>query len=228
MDIIDAELWAIGIALEEMIEKSEILQRHRVPIVAVISDSHAGIRRAAHLEPGSRERVARRIIRKAQALLAHGINTEIHWLPGHSGIPWNEEADLQVKVARKPWGDTATERPYISAANTPRWISERCSAAKAKWETDMCGRHFGYRLKGKAGTKRPIPMTSVKSLAARFYRLKSGHAPTGVYLKWFCHRENDKCWSCGGGGRTAAQTREQLLRHCSQWRDQQKTIWNAV
>jgi hypothetical protein len=37
-------------------------------------------------------------------------------------------------------------------------------------------------------------MTSVKSLAARFYRLKSGHAPTGTYLKLFGHREYDKCW----------------------------------
>jgi len=71
-------------------------------------------------------------------------------------------------------------------------------------------------------------MTSVKSLAARFYRLKSGHVPTGVYLKRFSHREDDKCWWCGGGGRTAAQTREHLFRHCSRWRDQQKTLWKAV
>jgi hypothetical protein len=34
-------------------------------------------------------------------------------------------------------------------------------------------------------------MTSMKSLAARFYRLKSGHAPTGAYLKRFEHREDD-------------------------------------
>jgi len=71
-------------------------------------------------------------------------------------------------------------------------------------------------------------MTSEKSLAARFYSLKSGYAPTGVYLKQFGHREDDKCWWCGGGGRTAAQTPEHLFRHCSQWRDQQKTLWKAV
>jgi hypothetical protein len=71
-------------------------------------------------------------------------------------------------------------------------------------------------------------MTSVKSLATRFYRLKCGHAPTGVYLKRFGHREDDKCWWCGGGGRMAAQTREHLFRHCSRWRDQQKALWKVV
>jgi hypothetical protein len=74
----------------------------------------------------------------------------------------------------------------------------------------------------------PIPMNSVKSLAARFYRLKSGHAPVGTYLKRFGHRDDDKCWWCGGGGRTAAQTREHLFRHCSRWKDQQKTLWKEV
>jgi len=105
-----------------------------------------------------------------------------------------------------------------------RRISEGRSAAKAKWEADKCSKHFGYRLKGKVGAKRPIPMTSVKSLAARFYRLKSGHGPTGDYLKRFGHRENDKYWWCGSGGRTAAQTREHLFCYCSRWRDQQKTL----
>jgi hypothetical protein len=68
----------------------------------------------------------------------------------------------------------------------------------------------------------------VKPLATRFYRLKCRHPPTGVYLKRFRHREDDKCWWCGSGGRKAALTREHLFRHCSRWRDQQKTLWNAV
>jgi hypothetical protein len=49
----------------------------------------------------------------------------------------------------------------------------------------------------------------------------------GTYLKRFGHRDDDKCWWCGGG-RTVAQTREHLFRHCSRWRDQQKTLWKEV
>jgi len=153
---------------------------------------------------------------------------EIHWVPGHSGIPRNKEADRQGNVAPESKGDMEIERPYTSASNMARRISEGRSAAKAEWEADKCSKHFGYRLKGKAGAKRSIPMASAKSLAARFYRLKSGPAPTGVYRKRFGHREHDKCWLCGGGGWMAAQTLQYLFCHCSRWRDQQKTLWKAV
>jgi len=101
------------------------------------------------------------------------------------------------------------------------------SATKAKWEADKCSNLFSYRLKGIEGTKRPIPMGSAKSLAARFYRLKSGHAPTGVYLKHFGHLDDDKCW-CGGGTATQTQMREHLFRRCSRWRDLQEALCKAV
>jgi hypothetical protein len=99
------------------------------------------------------------------------------------------------------------ERPCTSASNRARRISEGRSAAKAKWEADKCSKHFGYRLKGKAGTKRPIPMTSVKSLAARFYRLKSGHAPTGVYLKRFGHPRERVYTSAGNRTRRISEAK---------------------
>jgi len=122
----------------------------------------------------------------------------------------------------------AIERPDTSATNTASRVSEGGSAPKAKCEPDKCGQHFGYRLKGKTGAQRPIPMTSVKSLATRFYRPKSGHAPTGVYLKQFGHHENDKCWWGSGGGRTATQMWEHLFHHCRRWREQQEALWKAV
>jgi len=136
---------------------------------------------------GPGQPLARRINRRARSLLAHGIATEIHWVPGQCCIPGNEEADCQANVARDASGSPVIERPYTSAPNRARQISEGRSAANAELEADKCSKHFSYRLKGKAGTKRPIPMTSVKSLATRFYRLKSWHAPTGVYLKPFGH-----------------------------------------
>jgi len=121
------------------------------------------------------------------------IATEIHGVPGHSGIPGHAEADTQVNFSRDASGSTVIERPYCSSPNGARRISEGRSAAKAKWEADKCNENFSYRLKGKTGTKSPIPMRSVKLLAARFYRLKSGHVPTEVYLEQFGHRDDDNC-----------------------------------
>jgi hypothetical protein len=194
MEVFDAELCAIALALNETIKKRDILQSTGVKMLAVFSGSQAGIWRAAHLEPGRGQWLATRINRKAEAHLVHGIKTEIYWVPGNSDIHGNEEAGRQEHAACEAMGDIEIDRPYISSANTARRISEGRTASQATWEAGQCGQHFGNRLKGKVGAKRPIPMTSMKSLAARFYRLQSRHAPTGVYLKRFGHRDDDKCW----------------------------------
>jgi len=75
MEVFDAELWAIRLVIHVAIEKIEALQMHEVRTVAVFSDLQAAIQRAAHLEPGPGQRLARRITRKARSLLAHGIAT---------------------------------------------------------------------------------------------------------------------------------------------------------
>jgi len=111
MELFDAEMWAIGLALDVAIKKREALQQHGVKRVAVFKDSQAAIRRVAHLEPGTGQQLARRMNRKVRNLLAHGITTEIHWVPGHSCIPCNEQADCQANLARDTSGSTLTERP---------------------------------------------------------------------------------------------------------------------
>jgi len=77
-----------------------------------------------------------------QALLTHGIATEIHWLPEHCGIPGNEEADRQANLVRDGIGRIVREWPYTAASNRARLISEGRSAVNTKWEADKCSKHF--------------------------------------------------------------------------------------
>jgi len=78
MQVFDADLWAIGLALRESVKKKYILQTHGVTKVAVFSDSQAAIRQMEHLEPGPGQHLARWIDQCARTLHEASIETEIH------------------------------------------------------------------------------------------------------------------------------------------------------
>jgi len=136
--------------------------------------------------------------------------------------------DMRKQTIRWPWPGPPVET-WCSGGHTLQcWIQpdeSRREDQQAKCEAVKCSNHFRYRPKGKKGTKRPVPITRVKVLATRFYRLKCGHAPTGVYLKQFSHWVDDICWCCDW---VAALPREEPFPHCSRWRVSLKVLWRAV
>jgi hypothetical protein len=115
MVVFKCEMWTIGLALDMAIDKSETLWNHRVTMVAVITNSQAAIRQTAHLELGPGQRLAKQINRWVQSVLAHSIPTEIHSVPGHTGMSGYEEGDRQANQSRDTIGNTVIERQYTSA-----------------------------------------------------------------------------------------------------------------
>ena len=70
MEVCDAELWTIGVALWQSLAKADALQAHGVTTVAFFSDLQAAIRWTAHLDPWPGKQLAREINQHARALHA--------------------------------------------------------------------------------------------------------------------------------------------------------------
>jgi hypothetical protein len=77
MEIFDAALWVIWIALKETVKRGETLHSQGVQNAMISSDSQAAIRRAAHLEIGPEQQLAQWINSEARALPDNGIEIEI-------------------------------------------------------------------------------------------------------------------------------------------------------
>jgi len=99
MGVYNAELWAIGLALRESLQKMITVQTPGETAVVIVSDLQAAIRHTEHLEPGPAHHLARWMNQWARTHREAGIETEIHWVPGHTGIPGNQKADLQANLA---------------------------------------------------------------------------------------------------------------------------------
>jgi len=126
MEVYDAELWAIGLALRESVKKMNTLRANGVTKVAIFSDSQVAIRQTEHLEPGPGQPLTRWINRNARTLRKRGIETEMQWVPGHAGITGNEKADRQANLPREGCrAGTVQEPVYTSAVNRIRRISRK-------------------------------------------------------------------------------------------------------
>jgi len=135
MEVYDAELWAIGLVLRESVRKRDTLQTHVVKKVAVFSDLQAGIRPTKHLEQRPGRPLARWMDWSVRTLCKAGIETEIHWVPGQTGIPGNEEADHQANLARGGRRSGTCEGKY-----TPQWRTGQDESQKQRRQRRRNGR----------------------------------------------------------------------------------------
>jgi len=78
---------------------------------------------------------------------------------------------------------------------------------------------YRYDLVKRGGNS--VVIEAKKTIVARFYQLKSGHALLAKYLLQIRKRSDMKCWWCGH----EYQTRDHLFKWCKRWKQEQKWLW---
>ena len=90
MEVYHAKQWAIRLTLRESFKKRGILHPNGITKVAVISNLNVAIQWLEHLQLGLWQPLARMINCNERVLWKVGMESEIHWVQGHSCIPRKE------------------------------------------------------------------------------------------------------------------------------------------
>jgi len=140
------------------------------------------------------------------------LKVDIHWCPGHKGIPGNEQADFLAKSAAAPDPDSPPDPLPISLAALKQQIR--------KWNRSILNPRSNNhnetlrRLRGNYNPKKTLKMlTSLpRNIAALVVQLRSGHVPLLAYRHQFNQVPSPKCAKCN-----CIETVEHYLTTCRRY-----------
>ena len=95
-EVFNAELWGIHLALQLTNKSYE-----RYKEITVFSDSQKAIQRTEHQSNTPGQMITSLIHERTRSLRALGYNTTIRWVPAHSGVLGNKQADYAANEAAR-------------------------------------------------------------------------------------------------------------------------------
>jgi ribonuclease HI len=215
-EVFDAELRAIYECILTCRTPMHIhhLRRHHIHI---FSDDQAAITRSASLDHGPGQEIAALIRDMALALRPHMVQVIVHWVPGHTGIPRNENANALAKLAtqRQPMTHIPISTSWLcrcireqTATDWQQWYDN------TPWPTTYAAPHR-CRLDAAYTT---LP----RKISSAILGLCTGH---GYFLDCLACRPSDRYPSRHCGCLLhPPQTPKHLLLSCPEFRDQRITL----
>ena len=216
-EVFDAEVFAIGHALEIISERGQSNRTY-----TIFSDSQAALLRIQHDRTGPGQTLAVKAIAIAKEITERGNTLILRWTPSHEGVIGNEQADQGAKAAAEGERDTA-DHDYLkqaSLSHLTRITTEARTNATSEWIRNHSGRHRRYRPP-RGGKMRKDLNRAPKEQASRFYQLLSGHAATAEHLVRVGQARSEACFWCGSGEK---QTRYHLFVKCKRWTPEIKEL----
>ena len=145
----------------------------------------------------------------------------IRWMVGHTGIPGNEEADVEAKKAAEGATSNLDQLPKILKKPLKRSksaaLQEEGTVRKERWRQDWIElpryakfKHIDLSLPSHRFLKLTSNPKISRADASKIFQLRSGHVPLNAYLHWFKRKESMQCPACG----TQKETLQHFLLEC--------------
>jgi ribonuclease HI/exonuclease III len=150
--------------------------------VTIYSDSQAALKAIKKADPITSQDLFNQIYIAAESLANRGVPLKLQWVPGHKGIPGNEEADKAAKESATLIGPH--EKPSI------RYLSAIYSLVrsllgkvwKTRWKTSIKGRHLFELTPEPTRAVRKLHAGVPKAISALITQLRTGKIGFNAFL----------------------------------------------
>lgn len=147
--------------------------------------------------------------------LAKTSNAEFRWVPGHSNVRGNEEADAEARIALRDLPERNSQPTYITLSFLRRLMQQRRQELVEKWWSDVCPPRY-QDLDLKMRRRKPPELKLSRRLLHRLIAARTGHGDFAAYHRRLKHI--DANLECVCGQETTPTHFIRCRRHANQMR----------